>query len=321
VRYVVGIDGGQSSTTAVIVDQNGVVRGRGSAGPADHVDQPPGSRKCAEACTTAVMRALDAARMPPDSRFEAVHVGLSGYDEHFDGVVPAFAARSVRMQHDAPVALAGAVHARPAVVVIAGTGSVAYGEDGAGASVRAGGWGYLFGDEGSAFAVARDALAHAMREDDRGRRSALGDAALAYFDRRNLRELATDALLGRVTRRELASFARVVHNAARLDDPDAAAIVQEAVSSLARLAAVAIERLHLGERPVSVAFSGGAFGSETLLARARERLGTLAPNALVIPPRYDAAIGAALLAFADADLPLPDRIVEPEPAAERDAGR
>jgi len=314
VRYVAGIDGGQSSTTAVVVDQNGMVCGRGAAGPADHVDEPPGSRKFAEASTTALARALDAARMPRDTRLEAVHAGLSGYDDRFDGALPAFAAGAVRVQHDAPVALAGAVHARPAVVVIAGTGSVAYGEDGAGTSVRAGGWGYLFGDQGSAFAVARDALAHAMREDDRDRRSPLGDAALAFFDRRDLRELATQALLGRLTRRELASFARVVHNAAKLGDPDAAAIVQEAASSLAGLAAIAVERLHLGGRPVTVALSGGAFGSETLLARVRERLGTLVPNALVVPPRYDAAIGAALLAFGDADLPVPDRIVEPDAA-------
>ena len=309
-RFVVGIDGGQSSTTAVVVDQNGVVRARGFAGPADHVDEPVGSRKCAEACATALMRALDGAGLPRDMSFEAVHVGLSGYDDDFDGARPTFAARTVRVQHDAPIALAGAVHARPAIVVIAGTGSVAYGEDADGTAVRIGGWGFMFGDEGSAFAVARDALAHAMAETDRGARSPLGDAALAFFDRGDLRELATAALLGRIPRGELAGFARVVHDAARLGNPDAAAIVGEAASALASLATVVIARLHLTERPVPVAFAGGAFLNDAFLARTRERLGLLAPNALAVTPRYDPAIGAALLAFADADLPVPDRIVE-----------
>ncbi|MDQ6944661.1 MAG: ATPase, partial [Candidatus Eremiobacteraeota bacterium] len=166
-RYVAGIDGGQSSTTAVVVDEKGVVRGRGGAGPADHVDEPPGSRKFADACTTALLRALEAAGLPRDTRFAAVHAGLSGYDEHFDGVRPVFGSDTVRVQHDAPVALAGAVQTLPAVVVIAGTGSVAYGRGAEGQSVRTGGWGYLFGDAGSAFAVARDALAQAMSEDDR----------------------------------------------------------------------------------------------------------------------------------------------------------
>ena len=307
---MVGIDAGQSSTTAVVVDSDGVVRARGKGGPADHVDEPPGSRKAADACTTAVMRALDAAGLARDTPFEAVTVGLSGYDDDFDGARPVFATPNVRLAHDAPIALACAVHARPAIAVIAGTGSVAYGEDGAGTAVRVGGWGFLFGDEGSGFAVARDALAHAMAEDDRGARSPLGDAALAYFDRRNLHVLATAALLGRIARGELASFARVVHDAARLGDPDAAAIVDAAAAALAALAGVAIARLNLAERSVPVAFCGGAFRNDAFLARTRERLGAVAPNALAVRPRYDAAIGAALLAFADADLPVPDRVVE-----------
>jgi N-acetylglucosamine kinase-like BadF-type ATPase len=309
-RYVGGIDGGQTSTTAVVIDEDGVVRGRGSAGPADHVDEPVGSRKCADACTTALTRALDDAALARDTTLEAVRVGLSGYDEQFDGATPALPSRVMRLQHDAPIALAGAVQSRPAIVVIAGTGSVAYGESGDGTSVRVGGWGYLFGDEGSAFAIARDALAGAMADDDRAQRSPLGEAALAYFDRRDLRELATAALLGRIPRGELASFARVVLDAARLGDAEATAIVAEAASALAALATVAIARLNCSDRPVPVAFSGGAFRNEAFMARTRERLGALAPNALAVTPRYDPAVGAALLAFADAELRIPDRIAE-----------
>ena len=309
-RYVAGIDGGQSSTSAVVVDENGAVVGRGTAGPADHVDEPPGSRKCADASAAAVARALDAAGLPRGTQFEAVRIGLSGYDGHFDGAQPAFAACSVRMLHDAPIALAGAVGTRPAVVVIAGTGSVAYGEDGAGTAVRAGGWGYLFGDAGSAFAVARDALARAMAADDRGSASPLGEAALAFFDRRDLRELATAALLGRLSRAKIATFARVVHDAARLGDRDAAAIVDDAAAALAELAANAIARLNLDGANVPVAFSGGAFASEPFFARTRDRLRALAPNAAAVQPRYDPAVGAALLAFADAELPVPSRITE-----------
>ncbi len=174
-----------------------------------------------------------------------MRIGLSGYDATFDGRAPAFRTATVRLVHDAPVALAGAVQTRPAIVVIAGTGSVAYGEDGAGGAVRVGGWGYLFGDEGSAFAVARDALAQAMGADDRAVPSPLGEAALAFFDRRDLRELATVALQGRIGRDALAAFARVVHDAARLGEPEAEAIVERAAAALAALAATAIDRLGL----------------------------------------------------------------------------
>ena len=88
-RYLVGIDGGQSSTEAVIVDERGRILAHGTAGPADHVDELPGSTKCAEACNLAVARALEHAGLPATTSFEAVHIGLSGYDADFDGVVVA----------------------------------------------------------------------------------------------------------------------------------------------------------------------------------------------------------------------------------------
>jgi N-acetylglucosamine kinase-like BadF-type ATPase len=313
-RYVAGVDGGQSSTSVVVVDEKGVVRGRGAAGPADHVGEPPCSRKFANACATALTRALEAAGLARDTRFAAVHAGLSGYDERFDGAAPDVRADVMRVEHDAPVALAGAVQTLPAVVVIAGTGSVAFGKSGDGRSVRTGGWGYLFGDAGSAFAVARDALAHAMREDDRGARSPLGDAALAYFDHRNLRALATEAVLGRISRDQVAAFARVVHDAARLGDAAAAAVVDEAASALAALAAAALARLDLTDQTVPVAFTGGSFRNDAFFARARERLALLAPHAQAVAARYDPVVGAALLAFRDAGLAVPERIVEAQAA-------
>jgi len=74
--------------------------------------------------------------------------------------------------------------------VIAGTGSVAYGESGVRDPIRVGGFGYLFGDEGSSYAIARTALAGAMRMTDRGVLTDLGSAALAFFDCSDLRALA-----------------------------------------------------------------------------------------------------------------------------------
>ncbi len=308
-RYLAGIDGGQSSTAAALVDERGAVLGRGTAGPAAHVDEPPGSARCAQACAGALARAVAAAGLPAGTALEAVHVGLSGWDAGFDGAPLALPARSVRLGHDAPIALAGAVPTRPAVVVIAGTGSVAYGEDGAGRAVRVGGWGFLFGDEGSALTVARDALAHAMAEDDRGARSPLGDAALAYFDRRSLRELGGAAILGRIGHGELASFARVVHDAARLGDPGAVAVVTAAAAALAGLAARALARLGL-EGPVPVALAGGAFANEAFFARTAELLGAVAAPGGRAPARHEPVLGAALLAFAEAGLPRPESLGE-----------
>jgi len=292
-----GIDGGQSSTTAVVVNASGDVLGRGTAGPCDHVDEPPDSRRCAEACESAVARALVAAHLPERSPLDAVVIGISGYDGVFHGVPPVFGDARVHFVHDAPIALAGAVDRRPAVVVIAGTGSVAYGEDAAGKGVRIGGYGFVFGDEGSSFALARGALAYAMDQADRGRGSRLGDAALAYFDRSDLRVLARAFYLKEIGRPQLANFARVVLDAARLGDPEAAALVERAANALAALAANAIARLGLSGVSVPVAFTGGLFANAEFTRRTVEALNVLAPSARAVKPLRDPATGAARLAL------------------------
>jgi N-acetylglucosamine kinase-like BadF-type ATPase len=305
VKLVLGIDGGQSSTVAVVVDETGSLRGRGTAGPSDHVGQAADSRRAAAACELAAARALAAAGLPPAEPLAAVVVGMSGYDGAWHGVEPAFATARVRYVHDAPAALSGAIAGRPAGVVIAGTGSVGYGEDDRGGSVRVGGYGYLFGDGGSAFAIARDALADAMRASDHGVASDLGDAARAFFDVPDLHALARAVSLNRIDRPQLAAYARVVLDAARLGDPQARALVDAAAEALADLARSIATRLGgTPAVPVPVALVGGIGQNPMVAAAVRAHLGAQTPAAIVAAVA-DAAVGAALLAFDDAGLPRP----------------
>jgi N-acetylglucosamine kinase-like BadF-type ATPase len=210
--------------------------------------------------------------------------------------------------HDLPIALAGAVAARPAVLLLSGTGSAAYGDDGAGRTVRVGGWGYLFGDEGSAFAIARDALAAAMRANDRGETRPLGEAALGFFGCADVRALASAALRGRIDRPALASFALRVHAAAAAGDADGLRIVADAADALTSLAALTIARLDVRGREVAVALTGGSFADAAFTLLVRTRLRAHAPQASVVERRYDPAIGAALIAFDDAGLPRPAEV-------------
>jgi N-acetylglucosamine kinase-like BadF-type ATPase len=300
-HFFAGIDGGQSSTTAVVMSGAGDVLGRGVAGPCDHVDEAADSRRCAEACETAVARALAAAALPASSVLEAVVIGLSGYDGTFHGVPPRFGNARVHYAHDAPIALAAAVERRPAVVVIGGTGSVAYAEDSAGNAVRIGGYGYLFGDVGSSFWLARSALSRAMEQADRGVTIQLGEAALAYFDQPNLRALARAFYLREIGRPELAAFSRVVLDAARLGDPDAGALLDGAAAALATLAANAIDGLGIVTVGIPVAFVGGLFANAELYRRTAEQLGSLAANARIVKPQHEPAIGAARLAMVPVD--------------------
>ena len=300
---VAGIDGGQTSTVAAILDAHGIVRGRGTAGPSDHVGEPPDSGRAARACQGAVAQALIAAGLPADTGFAATVVGLSGYEGNWHGRPPVFASPIVRIVHDAPVALAGAIAERPAGVVIAGTGSAAFAEGAAGEAVRAGGYGYLFGDAGSAFAIARAALGEAMEAADRDAPTDVGRAALAYFDVADLRAFARAVAIGRIDRPHVAGFARVVLDAARLGDPNAAAIVEDAAAALAGLARTIALRLGAGGA-LPVAFVGGVAEHPIVAAAIRSNLAR-ATNVHVTPRAHEPAVGAALLAFDAAGIARP----------------
>ncbi|MGA2393305.1 MAG: BadF/BadG/BcrA/BcrD ATPase family protein [Candidatus Lustribacter sp.] len=301
-----GIDGGQSSTVAVVLDEHGKLLGRGTAGPSDHVDEPPESQRAALACESALAAALAAAHAPAGTELAAVVVGLSGYEGAWYGREPSFGASAVRYKHDSAIALAGAIRERPAAIVIAGTGSAAYGETAQRTSVRAGGFGYLFGDEGSGFAIARTALAGAMRVSDRGVLTDLGAAALAFFDCGDLRALARAVSLRRISRPQVAGFARVVMDAARLGDPEAAAIVEDAAAALAGLAQLVVEQLGHADMPaVPVAFVGGAVENTELRSAAQRRLEAATPLARVVAPAFEPAVGAAFLAFDAAGVARP----------------
>jgi glucosamine kinase len=293
-----GIDGGQSSTIAVVLDAEGTVLGRGTAGPSDHVNEPATSQRAAQACESALAAALAAAKVPKGTVLEAVVVGLSGYEGNWHGREPDFGGATVRYKHDTVIALAGAIRERPAAVVIAGTGSVGYGESANRDPIRVGGFGYLFGDEGSSFAIARTALAGAMRLTDRGVLTDLGSAALAFFDCPDLRALARAVSLREIRRPQLAGFARVVFDAARLGDPEAAAIVDDAAAALAGLAQLVVEQLGDADVPaVPVAFVGGAMDNPEMRTATARRLEAATPLARVVAPAFEPAVGAAFLAF------------------------
>jgi glucosamine kinase len=301
-----GIDGGQSSTVAVVLDARGALLGRGTSGPSDHVDEPATTQRAAEACESALAAALAAAGLPAKTAIKAVVVGLSGYEGNWHGREPDFGAATVRYKHDTVIALAGAIRERPAAVVIAGTGSVGYGESGVREPIRVGGFGYLFGDEGSSFAIARTALAGAMRMSDRGILTDLGAAALAFFDYPDLHGVARGFALREIGRPQLAGFARVVFDAARLGDPEAATIVDAAAAALAGLAQLVVEQLGDADaRAVPVAFVGGVMDNADLRIATARRLEAATPLARVVAPASEPAIGAAYLAFDAAGVARP----------------
>ncbi len=148
-----GVDGGQSSTVAVIGNAQGKVIGWGTAGPSNHVGAAEGRPKFLRVMRECLWHAaLQAGVDPEEMRFRSACLGMSGGPDDKQGLLrELIEADHLLVTHDARIALAGATGGEPGVIVIAGTGSIAFGENATGETARAGGWGYLFGDEGGGF--------------------------------------------------------------------------------------------------------------------------------------------------------------------------
>lgn len=302
-----GIDGGQSSTVAIIADEHGNVLGRGSAGGCDEIGADPASTRLRDALSGALLAAAQQAQLP-EARFTSVVAGISGYEGTIYGVAPALNTDALLLVHDTQIAHAGAFGGDHGVIVIAGTGSVAYGTCSEGPPVLIGGWGYLFGDEGSAFWIARRALERAMLDEDAGLRSVLRGPALEHFRRDSLRALSRDVYVNAIPRAQVATFAPLVLSLAAQSD-DARFIVSQAADALAALAASCARRLHGNRRvigvPVQVAFCGGLFEHALFGRRVIAQLADRLPEATVIPARHPPETGALMLAYREVGATIP----------------
>ena len=141
--------------------------------------------------------------------------------------------------HDAHIALAGATGGEPGIIVIAGTGSMVFGRNAAGVTARAGGWGYVFGDEGGAFDLVRQALRAVLRnEEGWGPPTALREALL---EARPGRAMAISCMHRLYTdeypRDRVAGWAKLIDQAARAGDAVAGDILGSAAQALATMTA------------------------------------------------------------------------------------
>lgn len=305
-RYVAGIDGGQSATKAAIADERGAVLGLGEAGPSDEVGQGASSTRMHDALAAALESARRDAGLDPSLVFDAVVAGVSGYEGRLYGAAPALPARSVALVHDAAIAHAGAFAGGSGVVVIAGTGSVAYVVDDEGKSGLHGGLGYLFGDEGSAFWIARTAMAAAASSPQA---CAVQTAAQQFFGAESMREIFAAFYHGSLGRDRIASFARVVveiFNGQSDDDLDPCAFdtIVEAHEHLARLAGWASFDPWSWRDRCSAAFVGGLMADASFADAVRSA--TRAIGAIdVVEPAYAPVLGAALLALREIGVERP----------------
>lgn len=183
-----------------------------------------------------------------------------------------------------------------ALALICGTGSIVYGRTASGELLRAGGWGYLFGDEGSGFALGAAALRAVMRAyDGRGQATLLSGLVLARRGLDNPQGLVKNIYGAEAPRAEIANLSDLVEQAASQGDTLALAILDEAACELADTVQVVYRQL--GSIPIPLAMTGGVIlHGEYFAAQFRRACQNQGMEISVIHEIAEPAMGAIRLA-------------------------
>jgi N-acetylglucosamine kinase-like BadF-type ATPase len=300
--HVLGIDAGGTKTVALLADADGTILGEGRAGAANL--QTEGELEVEKILHTVIDGATDG-RHPP---LAAVCLGMAGVDRDDDariirGVMRRLGFRSnALIVNDALIALVAGAGSSPGLVIVSGTGSIAYGVNQHGVAARAGGWGPTLGDEGSGYWIGRRALAAVMRDVDcRGPRTDLTPLVLRHFDLPKPELLVAEIYHQPQGRRAIAALGSVVDVARAAGDPVAIDIMTQAADELALAAASVITRLDMRGAAFPILLSGGMLReSEWLSSEVRRRMAEVAPRTIVRLLTEEPATGAVRLAIAEA---------------------
>jgi N-acetylglucosamine kinase-like BadF-type ATPase len=301
---IIGIDGGGTRTRAVLADANGKTLGEGEAGTSNPMVH--GVAAAQQELDAAIARAFESARRSRE-RVAAMCMGLGGAgrareQQELVAWAREHLAERVGVVNDGEIVLAAGTPENWGVAVIAGTGSLAWGRNRAGATARAGGWGYVMGDEGSGYDVARQAL-HAATQcaDGRGEKTELLDAILFFWKLSAPQDLVQHVYRAGLTHKDIAKLAPLVVECAERGDAAALRIVHDAADMLARGVMAVSRALEFSRAEFPLALTGGLllgaeFYREMLLRVLRQHECACAPIELV----HDPVRGAVRLARAAA---------------------
>ncbi len=306
---VIGIDGGATKTICLLMDESGRVVGRGESGPSNFV--AVGNEAACRSIRTAV---AEASSLLGSVEVDAVCIGLAGSSRlgHIERgklhreLVSTVRLKGIQLRErcrikvctDYEIAFAGMCR-KEGIVAIAGTGSVVYGVNRHGRTLRVGGWGHLLGDEGGAYGIAQCAIRSALRAvDGRSGKTSLIEYAVRHFGLERLEDIVGEVRRCGSSISRLASFAPLVDRAAVEGDWVAISIIIDAAREIASGVAVIIGELFSGEERVDVAAYGGVFhGSAFMFSSFKDEVAGKAPVAEVILSDHEPAYGACLHAL------------------------
>lgn len=294
-RYVLGIDAGGTKTVGLLADETGRIVGEARGTGANL--QTHGELEV-EKVFDGILEALGSRE-----KIAAVCLGIAGVDRPRDeevirGILRRLGYReTARVVNDAAIALVAGAEERVGIVILAGTGSIAYGADRAGNTARSGGYGFLLADEGSGYWLGHQALRATVRSaDGRGPQSLLAGLVFEALGVRSVAEMVPVVYEKGLPKFRIAAHAGLVQQASDRGDAVATALLEEAALELSLAARAVAQGISLGGAPYRVVLAGGVFKAcPSLPARIERCLGL--PGAQLAPLRVEPAQGAVALAL------------------------
>jgi N-acetylglucosamine kinase-like BadF-type ATPase len=309
-----GIDGGGTKTVCVVIDAQGVVLGRGEAGASNY--QSIGINAAFKTIAKAIQQAIETIKLTEKIEIQGICLGLAGVGRPRDievvqGIVNDLQnnqnlpiawnlqPNNILICNDALISLVGGIGHDVGIVVAAGTGAIVFGRNEQGVTKRVGGWGYIIGDEGSAYKIAIAGMQAAMQSyDGREKPTRLNDAFINYLAIDTIEDIIEVVYRRGWGVKEIAALAMVVDNMADEGDEVAMRIIDEAIGELVKATSIAIEALNFGSSKVFEIVTTGSVwrGKSNIRKKFIASINTMYPYASVILPRYEPAYGAGLLA-------------------------
>jgi glucosamine kinase len=264
VAYYLGIDGGGSKTTCAVGDESSLLA-TVTAGPSNITRV--GETRAREALEQVIREGCAAAKIDP-RQVQRACIGVAGAGrEEVTLAVRRITAEvipgEIEVVGDMQIALAAAFGAGPGVIVIAGTGSIAYGRDAQGRTARAGGWGFAISDEGSAHWIGRAAVSAVLREIDEGedaQRAAETSPLFCGMKTAWALHSLDDFVRTANSSPDFAALFPAILAAADGGDPMSQDVLAQAGRELAQLAAIVVRKLFSkNSAAVFMAMAGGVF--------------------------------------------------------------
>ncbi|REK64046.1 MAG: hypothetical protein C6P35_13465 [Cohnella sp.] len=321
--YLLGIDGGQTSTKSCLYDRENGTCLIASGPPIDHMLTLDGQIRSKQGIQQSVRTLLGRTANPPQT-VDMAFVSISGVHREHEDMIKNWIQECIRVERvavegDVKANLAGASGGRnDGVVIIGGGGSIGYYCDGENEYV-AGGYGHILGDEGSAYWIGLQAIKAGIRYGNGlGPKTVLYGRILDHFGEASYWGVKKQVHAGNIHRGDIAGLAVLVETAANEGDAVAQSVLRQAGSELGQLAVSVLTQMAGSPRASRVRKvypTGGVFQSALWVRRSlEETLRAYDPAVEICDPQYPPIIGALILAAqalaTEIHLPAMDRALQ-----------